>query len=47
MIQDTSFAVWNHYGVTGQPTALLVSPTGEKIHEFGGQFSAAEILARL
>ena len=44
MIWDESFGSWQHYGVRGQPTALLVDASGEVIQAWLGQFDEAEVL---
>ena len=44
MIWDESFASWQYYGVTGQPAAVLVDPTGEPIAGWTGRFDLGEVL---
>ena len=44
MLFDEQYGLWNHYGVTGQPTAILVNSGGTAIHEFDGRFDGAEVL---
>ncbi len=44
MIWDASFETWNYYGVTGQPTAILVDPTGNPIQGWRGFFDQEEVL---
>jgi hypothetical protein len=44
MIWDASFETWSYYGVRGQPTAILVDPTGDPIASWLGVFDANEVL---
>ena len=44
MIWDESFASWQYYGVRGQPTAILVDPSGEPITGWFGRFPEDEVL---
>ncbi len=44
MIWDESFASWQYYGVRGQPTAILVDPTGNPIVGWSGSFDEEEVL---
>lgn len=44
MIWDQSFASWDYYGVRGQPTAILVDPTGNPIQGWAGPFDQQEVL---
>jgi hypothetical protein len=44
MIWDASFETWNYYGVTGQPTAVLVDPAGEPVGGWRGVFDEDEVL---
>lgn len=34
--EDGTFDTWNHYGVQGQPAAVLVTPEGEIIEGWYG-----------
>lgn len=36
--EDGSFDAWNHYGVRGQPAAILVAPDGTVIEGWSGAF---------
>ena len=47
VVWDDAYAVWRHYEVYGQPTALLLDAKGNLIHEFGGRFRAEDVLGRL
>ncbi len=44
MIWDESFASWAYYGVRGQPTAILVDPSGNPIIGWSGFFDQEEVL---
>jgi len=44
MIWDESFATWEHYGVRGQPAAILVDRTGNPIQGWTGRFDFDEVL---
>ena len=44
MIWDESFTTWEYYGVRGQPTAILVDPTGEPIEAWLGRFDIDSVL---
>lgn len=44
MIWDASFETWAYYGVTGQPTAILVAPDGNPIAGWRGFFDQEEVL---
>ena len=44
MIWDASFETWSYYGVTGQPTAVLVDADGDPIAGWRGFFDAEEVL---
>lgn len=44
MIWDQSFETWGYYGVRGQPTAILLDPTGQPIVGWSGAFDEAEVL---
>ncbi|MEM8925820.1 MAG: hypothetical protein AAGD35_20135 [Actinomycetota bacterium] len=44
MIWDASFETWSYYGVTGQPTAILVDAEGEPIAGWRGYFDQDEVL---
>ncbi|MEM7341121.1 MAG: hypothetical protein AAF467_20860 [Actinomycetota bacterium] len=44
MIWDESFATWSYYGVTGQPIAILVDPSGEPITGWRGAADFDEVL---
>ena len=44
MVFDERYRLWQHYGVTGQPTAVLVDAGGTAIHEFDGSFDGADVL---
>lgn len=44
MIWDESFGTWAHYGVAGQPTAILVDAQGQVIETWLGRFDPAEVL---
>lgn len=44
MIWDASFETWNYYGVTGQPTAILVDREGNPIAGWRGFFDEEEVL---
>jgi hypothetical protein len=44
MIWDASFETWSYYGVTGQPTAVLVDAGGNPIQGWRGFFDQEEVL---
>ena len=44
MYWDTGFDTWVYYGVTGQPTAILVDPNGNPIQGWRGFFDPDEVL---
>ncbi len=44
MVWDESFTSWSYYGVRGQPTAILVDPTGQPITGWSGAFPEDEVL---
>jgi hypothetical protein len=44
MIWDTGFDSWIHYGVSGQPTAILVDATGQPIQGWRGVIDTDEVL---
>ena len=44
MIWDESFASWSYYGITGQPTAVLVKPDGEPVTGWRGAVPFDEVL---
>ena len=44
MIWDESFATWAYYGVTAQPTAILVAADGQPIAGWLGRFDEEEVL---
>lgn len=47
VVFDANFRIWGHYGVSGVPTAILFDSSGNQIHNFGGRFQAADVLARI
>ncbi len=44
MIWDEGFDSWAYYGVRGQPTAILLDPTGQPIVGWAGAFNEEEVL---
>lgn len=44
MIWDPGFESWIYYGVTGQPTAILVDAEGNPIQGWRGRFDTDEVL---
>ena len=44
MVWDPGFETWAYYGVTGQPTAVLVEPDGTPIQGWRGRFDLDEVL---
>lgn len=44
MTWDESFETWQYYGVRGQPTAILVDPTGNPLIGWSGAFDEDEVL---
>jgi hypothetical protein len=44
MIWDEGFDSWAYYGVRGQPTAILVDPSGEPLVGWSGVFDEDEVL---
>ena len=44
MIWDESFTTWSYYGITGQPTAILVATDGQPIAGWLGRFDEEEVL---
>ncbi|MEL7158654.1 MAG: hypothetical protein AAFN30_18940 [Actinomycetota bacterium] len=44
MIWDASFETWSYYGVSGQPTAILVDADGNPIAGWRGFFDEQEVL---
>ena len=44
MIWDTGFDSWSYYGITGQPTAVLVDATGEPVAGWRGFFDPDDVL---
>lgn len=44
MIWDEGFSSWQYYGVRGQPTAILVDPTGQPITGWVGAFPEDVVL---
>lgn len=44
MYWDETFAAWVAFGVTSQPAATLLSPTGETLGAWRGMFPADEVL---
>ncbi len=44
MIWDASFDTWAYYDVRGQPTAVLVEPSGNPIAAWRGAIPVDEIL---
>ena len=44
MIWDESFITWSYYGITGQPTAILVAADGQPIAGWLGRFDEEEVL---
>lgn len=47
VLWDDAFRIWRHYDVFAQPTAILVSASGEVLHTFGGRFRAEDVLSRI
>ena len=45
MYWDETFESWVALGVTGQPAAALLSPTGEVLGAWRGMFPIDEVLA--
>ena len=41
---DESFETWLAFGITGQPAAALLSPTGEVLGGWLGMFPTDEVL---
>ncbi len=44
MIWDATFETWSYYGVSGQPTAILVDASGNPIAGWRGFFDQNEVL---
>jgi hypothetical protein len=44
MFWDQGFTSWSYYGVSGQPTAILVDATGTPISGWRGAFPEEEVL---
>lgn len=44
MLWDPSFESWKALGVYGQPAAMLLTPTGEKVKFWQGFFPQDEVL---
>ncbi|MFT7598985.1 MAG: hypothetical protein ACI8TP_001910 [Acidimicrobiales bacterium] len=44
MLWDEAFSTWSYYGVSGQPTAILVDVNGLPIKSWLGSFSTDEVL---
>jgi len=44
MLWDSGFDSWTYYGVTGQPTAILVDSDGNPIQGWRGTFDTDEVL---
>jgi len=44
MLWDRGFASWGYYGITGQPSAVLLQPGGEPIAGWSGGFPPDEVL---
>lgn len=44
MYWDETFESWVAFGVTGQPAAVLLSPTGETLGGWVGAFPMDEVL---
>ncbi len=44
MVWDESFASWQYYGVTGQPSVILVDRTGQPLGAWRGTFDEQEVL---
>jgi len=44
MIWDESFVTWSYYGVSSQPTAVLVDQTGQPIQGWVGSFDFEDVL---
>lgn len=44
MYWDETFESWVAFGVSSQPTAVLLSPTGEVLAGWRGMFPADEVL---
>ncbi len=42
---DETFESWVSLGVTGQPAAVLLSPTGDELGRWRGSFDLDEVLA--
>lgn len=47
MIWDPSFDSWIHYGVRGQPAAILVDANGNELGRWLGAFDLDEVLDTL
>lgn len=45
MLWDPGFESWQSLGITGQPTWVLVSPTGEELGRWQGGLPEDEVLA--
>ena len=41
---DPGFDSWQHFGVRGQPTAILASPDGTPRNQWSGRFDLDEVL---
>ncbi len=44
MLWDSSFESWTAFEITGQPTAIMLSPDGEEIGRWRGAFPEDEVL---
>lgn len=45
MYWDETFESWLAFGVTSQPAAVLLSPTGEPLGAWNGMFPVDEVLS--
>lgn len=44
MTWDASFETWSYYGISSQPNAILVTPSGETIEAWAGRLSTDDVL---
>ncbi len=44
LLWDESFETWEAFGVSSQPAAALLSPTGENLRGWFGMYDEGEVL---
>jgi len=45
MLWDESFQSWNAFGISGQPTVVLLAPDGSELGRWFGAIPEDEVLA--